>query len=61
MHVRVAATLTPARGRRQTASAWAIEAHDVGPDDAMTERLHAGGAVTPVATTATHHARRPEI
>ena len=58
VHVRVAATLTPARGKRQTASAWAIEAHDVGPGDTMTERLRASGAV---ATTATHHARRPEI
>ena len=58
VHVRVAAALTPARGKRQTASAWAIEAHDVGPEDTMTERLRARGAV---ATTATHHAGRPEI
>ena len=28
--VRVAAVLTPARGKRPTTSAWAIEAHDVG-------------------------------
>ena len=48
----VAAVLTPARGKRPTASAWAIEAHDVGPGGAMTERLlRASGAI---ATAATH-------
>jgi len=57
VHVRVAAVLTPARGKRQTASAWAIEAHDVGPGGAMTERLRARGAI---ATAATHHAHARE-
>ena len=28
--------LTPAKGKRPTASAWALEAHDVGPDGEMT-------------------------
>ena len=51
----VAAVLTPARGKRPTASAWAIEAHDVGPGGAMTERLlRASGAI---ATAATHTRR----
>ena len=54
----MAAVLTQARGKRPTASAWAIEAHEVGPGDTMTERLRASGAV---ATAATHQAQRPEI
>ena len=29
VHVRVTAVLTPAKGKRPTASAWAIEAHDI--------------------------------
>ena len=57
VHVRVAAVLTPARGKRPTASAWAIEAHDVGPGGTMTERLRASGAI---ATAATHHAQGRE-
>ena len=32
-HIRVGAALTPAKGKRPTASAWALEAHDVGPDE----------------------------
>ena len=51
VHVRVAAVLTPARGKNPTTSAWAIEAHDVGPGGATTERLRASGAI---ATAATH-------
>ena len=58
VHVRVAAVLTPARGKRQTASAWAIEAHEVGPGDTITERLSASGAI---ATAATHRAQRLEV
>ena len=57
VHIRAAAVLTPARGKRPTTSAWAIEAHDVGPGGTETERLRASGAI---ATAATHHARRPE-
>ena len=52
-HIRVGAALTPAKGKRPTASAWALEAHDVGPDGEMTERLRASGAI---ATAATHPA-----
>ena len=52
-HIRVGVALTPARGIRPTTSAWALEAHDVGPDGALTERLHASGAI---ATAATHPA-----
>ena len=48
------AALTPAKGKRPTASAWALEAHDVGPDGEMTERLRASGAI---ATAATHPAQ----
>ena len=51
VHVRVATVLTPARGKHPTTSAWAIEAHDVGPGGATTERLRASGAI---ATAATH-------
>jgi hypothetical protein len=52
-HIRVGVALTPARGKRPTASAWALEAHDVEPDGALTERLRASGAI---ATAATHPA-----
>ena len=45
--------LTPAKGKRPTASAWALEAHDVRPDGTQTERLRASGAI---ATAATHPA-----
>ena len=58
VHVRVAAVLTPARGKRPTAAAWAIEAHDVGQGHTRTERLSARGAI---ATAATHRAQRPEV
>ena len=54
VHVRVAAVLAPARGKRPTTSAWAIEAHDVGPDGAVTERLRASGAIATAATHPTH-------
>ena len=47
-------TLTPAKGKRPTASAWALEAHDIGTDGARTERLRASGAIP---TTATHRAQ----
>ena len=52
-HIRVGVALTPAKGKRPTASAWALEAHDVGPDGTQTERLRASGAI---ATAATHPA-----
>ena len=55
LHVTV--VLTPAKGKRPTASAWALEAHDIGPGDTQTERLRASGAI---ATAATHPAHRPE-
>jgi len=54
VHVRVAAVLAPARGKRPTTSAWAIEAHDVGPDGAVTGRLRASGAIATAATHPTH-------
>ena len=49
--------LTPAKGKRPTASAWALEAHDIGPGDTQTERLRASGAI---ATAATHPAHGRE-
>ena len=52
-HIRVGVALTPAKGKRPTASAWALEAHDVQPDGTQTERLRASGAI---ATAATHPA-----
>ena len=52
-HIRVGVALTPAKGKRPTASAWALEAHDVEPDGTQTERLRASGAI---ATAATHPA-----
>ena len=56
VHLRVGVALTPAKGKRPTRSAWALEAHDVGPGGIQTERLRAKGAI---ATAATHpaHAR----
>ena len=53
VHLRVGVVLTPAKGKRPTASAWALEAHDIGPGGAQTERLRARGAI---ATAATHPA-----
>ena len=55
-HIRVGVALTPAKGKRPTASAWALEAHDVGPDGTQTERQRASGAI---ATAATHPAHGP--
>ena len=52
-HLRVGVALTPAKGKRPTASAWALEAHDIRPDGTRTERLRASGAI---ATAATHPA-----
>jgi len=49
----VGVALTPAKGERPTASAWALEAHDIRPDGTRTERLRASGAI---ATAATHPA-----
>ena len=46
-----------AKGKRPTASAWALEAHDIGPGDTQTERLRASGAI---ATAATHPAHGRE-
>ena len=53
-HLRVGVALTPAKGKRPTASAWALEAHDIRPDGTRTERLRASGAI---ATAATHPAQ----
>ena len=53
VHLRVAVTLTPAKGKRPTKSAWALEAHDIGPGGTQKERLRARGAI---ATAATHPA-----
>ena len=36
-HLRVGVALTPAKGKRPTASAWALEAHDIGPGGAQPE------------------------
>ena len=55
VHVRVAAVLIPAKGKRPTASAWAIEAHDPNPNQARRyhdraparERRHSRGGHTP--------------
>ena len=55
-HLRVGVALTPAKGKRPTASAWALEAHDIGPSGAQTERLRARGAI---ATAATHPVHGP--
>ena len=52
-HLRVGVALTPAKGKRPTASAWALEAHDIRPDGTRTERLRASRAI---ATAATHPA-----
>ena len=57
VRLRVGVNLTPAKGKRPTASAWALEAHDIGPGGAETERLRASGAI---ATAATHPAHGPE-
>ena len=46
--------LTPAKGKRPTASAWALEAHDIGPGGAQTERLCARGAIATAATPPAH-------
>ena len=48
---------SPNKGKRPTASAWALEAHDIGPGDTQTERLRASGAI---ATAATHPAHGRE-
>ena len=53
VHLRVGVTLTPAKGKHPTRSAWALEAHDIGPGGAQKERLRARGAI---ATAATHPA-----
>ena len=53
VHLRVGVTLTPAKGKRPTKSAWALEAHDIGPGGTQKERLRARGAI---ATAATHPA-----
>ena len=53
VHLRVGVTLTPAKGKRPTRSAWALEAHDIGPGGTQKERLRARGAI---ATAATHPA-----
>ena len=57
-HLRVGVALTPARGKRPTASAWALEAHDIGPGGAQTERLRASGAIATAATHPAHGGRR---
>ena len=57
VHLRVGVVLTPAKGKRPTASAWALEAHDIGPGGAKTERLRASSAI---ATAATHPAHGRE-
>ena len=56
-HLRVGVALTPAKGKCPTASAWALEAHDIGPGGTQTERLRASGAI---ATAATHPAHGRE-
>ena len=53
VHLRVGVTLTPAKGKHPTRSAWALEAHDIGPGGTQKERLRARGAI---ATAATHPA-----
>ena len=53
VHLRVGVALTPAKGKHPIKSAWALEAHDIGPGGIRTERLRARGAI---ATAATHPA-----
>ena len=54
IHIRVAASLLPAKGQRPPASAWAMEVLKVARDGTQTTRLTARGAI---AVTATHGAR----
>ena len=54
VHLRVGVTLTPAKGKRPTKSAWALEAHDIGPGGTRKERLRARGAIATAATHPTH-------
>ena len=51
IHIRVAASLLPAKGQRPPASAWAMEVLKVARDGTQTTRLTARGAI---AVTATH-------
>ena len=53
MHIRVAATYKPARGKRPPASGWALTAHHVTADGSETPHLQASGAVPAAATHGT--------
>ena len=56
VHIRVAATLHPAKGKRPPRAAWAIAVEDLDEDTEPTERMRAAGAI---ATTATHGPSNP--
>ena len=56
MHIRVTATLCPARGRQPPKAAWAIAVEDLDGGGHATPRMTAAGAI---ATTASHGPRNP--
>ena len=56
MHIRVTATLHPAKGKQPPRAAWAIAVEDLDEDRQPTERMRAAGAI---ATTATHGPSHP--
>ncbi len=56
VHIRVTATLHPARGKQPPSAAWAIAVEDLDEDKQPTERMRAAGAI---ATTATHGPGNP--
>ena len=56
VHIRVTATLCPARGRQPPKAAWAIAVEDLDEGGHATPRMTAAGAI---ATTASHGPRNP--
>ena len=56
VHIRVTATLHPAKGKQPPRAAWAIAVEDLDEDRQPTERMRAAGAI---ATTATHGPSHP--
>ena len=56
VHIRVTATLCPAKGRQPPKAAWAIAVEDLGGGGHATPRMTAAGAI---ATTATHGPSNP--
>ena len=56
VHIRVTATLHPAKGKQPPRAAWAIAVEDLDEGEQATERMEAAGAI---ATTATHGPGNP--